>query len=262
MYFPLPGTLTRNPNAAPSSLPWSMIQLPSVEPSGSRSSDGTQAPSRSESEAALEWRRFVNHAESGTSSRLLTFTASPETVTPRASDTGRKKMWSRPDQNLRQLGRPGGTGDVSWIAFRRLRAARQNHRVEVGVSPDGLPQGKALLGGGASREASGDACEPEAFHSHDWMREVAPCDRTPAVRELPARGLAFVLQVLTGKALHRDAYLANDSPFSHNASGGRILRAFCDGAGRVDVFAAGREPAERRTGRSAGYCPSARRERK
>ncbi len=42
--------------------------------------------------------RFVNHDESGTSSRLLTFTASPLVTIPTDSETGRKIIWSAPSQ--------------------------------------------------------------------------------------------------------------------------------------------------------------------
>ena len=88
MYFPLLGTVTRKPGVAPVVLPRSMTHVPSAERVGSRMRDGSHVLVAMPVAAP----RFVNQAESGTSSRLLTFAASPLTRTEKVSEMGRKTM--------------------------------------------------------------------------------------------------------------------------------------------------------------------------
>src|SRR5260370_2529995 len=97
MYLALPPMLTRNPGDDPLLVPLSMTQLPSAADSGWSKDDGLDAPSLS-CARVMGWtpRRLVNQAESGTSSKLFTSTASPWWSIARASDSGRKTIWSAP----------------------------------------------------------------------------------------------------------------------------------------------------------------------
>src|SRR5579859_5054548 len=99
MYFPLPGMLTRKPGDDPSPFPLSTTHVPSATDSGSRNCDGSQADRLpSGSPGAAFPTRFTNQDESGTSSRLLTSTASPPGSNAKASDSGRKTRLSTPSQ--------------------------------------------------------------------------------------------------------------------------------------------------------------------
>src|ERR1019366_3457761 len=97
MYLPLRGIVSRKPAVEPSLLPLSMTHVPSSADWGSRNWAGSQA------ERLVSWSlgsRFMNHEESGTSSRLFTLTASPPRSNAKDSDRGRKTMLSTPSQMI------------------------------------------------------------------------------------------------------------------------------------------------------------------
>ena len=60
--------------------------------------------------------RFVNHDESGTSSRLLTSIDSPRATTPKVSESGRKNRLSAPSQIV-GLGSTAGAHDTCRGSF-------------------------------------------------------------------------------------------------------------------------------------------------
>ena len=97
-YLPLPATTMRNPGVEPDVLPLSMTHEPSGTEVSSSLSFG-QALIRSSSRlTGLTPSRFVNQAESGTSSRLFTFTDSPDVTSPTDSERGRSTICSAPSQ--------------------------------------------------------------------------------------------------------------------------------------------------------------------
>src|SRR5258708_304284 len=129
MYMALPPMLTRNPGDEPLLLPLSMTQLPSAADSGWSNDDGSHAPSLSSSRV-MGWtpKRLVNQAESGTSSRLFAFTASPCWSSARASDSGRKTIWSAPSHMRGETYSSGA--HETWRASFRVGATRHGTRTE------------------------------------------------------------------------------------------------------------------------------------
>src|SRR5262249_53962903 len=98
MNLPTPSTFTRKPGFAPFGLPMSTSQLPSAEPCGSRTLSPHGPRTTSSGVIGALPIRFVNHAESATSSIEFTLALSPAGSTAKNFAAGRNTMLSAPSQ--------------------------------------------------------------------------------------------------------------------------------------------------------------------